>query len=46
MVMVRDKRKSVQSGWCACDSLWKVPTIGHLGEGHRGKVAESSNAPP
>src|ERR1700678_2370207 len=25
------RRKACESGWYTCDSIWKVPTIGHLG---------------
>ena len=25
------RRKACESGWNACDSRWKVPTVGHLG---------------
>ena len=30
----RIRRKACKSGWCACDSLWKVPAVRHLREGH------------
>ena len=30
----RIRGKACESGWCACDSLQKVPAIRHLGEGH------------
>ena len=36
MVMVQDKKKSVRKWWSVCDSIWKVPYVGHLGESHGG----------
>ena len=38
--------RACENGWWAHDSLWKVPAVRHLREGHGGKVTESSNAPP
>src|ERR1700678_1646287 len=26
------RRKACKSGWYTCDSIWKVPTVGHLGQ--------------
>src|ERR1700678_1672659 len=35
------RRKACESGWYTCDSIWKVPTVGHLGpKGHKNRVPE------
>ena len=34
-----------KSGWCAHDSLQKVPTVRHLEEGHRGRLELSATFP-
>jgi len=36
-------RKACESGWYVCDSRWKVPTVGHLGQ--RGRSRSSPEMP-
>ena len=38
----RIRGKACESGWCACDSLWKVPAIRHL----TGSIGTFCNLPP
>ena len=32
----RIRGRACESGWSVCDSIWKVPSVGHLGESHGG----------
>ena len=33
----RIRGRACESGWSVCDSIWKVPSVGHLGESHGGR---------